>query len=228
MSKQNHKYILIVIVQVLLLTLDQDSFSQKKHIITCLDNHNLFIKDCLNIQILRNSYSINKKYPKQYETEFLTALSYFPKLRNVNIEVKEKHLEDAALESQPVFRLIGKREYVIYISPFSENKYIHYSLFHNLPFNARVGVIGHELAHIENYNSKSLLSLIAEFLFYNFSEKYFNRIENQTEKSVIEHGLGFQLLSWSEYQYFTKIARGLDDAYFSPNRIRKEIAIQEK
>lgn len=70
-------------------------------------------------------------------------------------------------------------------------------LFENLSFNSQIGVIGHELAHISFYQSKQGFYLIKLALMH-LNKRYIDKIENNTDKSCIEHGLGHQILLWSK------------------------------
>jgi hypothetical protein len=71
-------------------------------------------------------------------------------------------------------------------------------LFKNLPFNAQVGVIGHELAHAADFSAMTSLDIIAHVV-KNVSAKYIDRFEYNTDAICIAHGLGYQLLSWSSF-----------------------------
>ena len=65
-----------------------------------------------------------------------------------------------------------------------------------IPFNALVGVFGHELAHISDFQERGLFGMI-DVMFGNLSRKYLDRFEHGTDRRTIEHGLGFQLLEWN-------------------------------
>ncbi|MEG1909588.1 MAG: hypothetical protein RR190_01300, partial [Bacteroidales bacterium] len=72
------------------------------------------------------------------------------------------------------------------------------SSFLRVPFNAQVGVIGHELAHIvdyENLRSKDIIHIGLRYGNKNFKKEYERRIDSLT----ITHGLGPQLYDWAQY-----------------------------
>lgn len=83
-------------------------------------------------------------------------------------------------------------------------KEINTVLLKNLSFNSQIGVIGHELGHIQHYNSKRGIYFIGLALKH-LNKKAIDRFEFNTDKICIEHGLGVQLLSWSQ-----EIRRKLD------------------
>jgi hypothetical protein len=78
------------------------------------------------------------------------------------------------------------------------NKRLAPVLFSNLPYDAQIGVLGHELSHAL-YFSGQTLSGMAGMAFNHFSGKYKDKMEYKTDSVCIIHGLGFQLLSWSNY-----------------------------
>ncbi|NJN35662.1 MAG: hypothetical protein HC817_16755 [Saprospiraceae bacterium] len=70
-------------------------------------------------------------------------------------------------------------------------------LLKNLSFNAQIGVLGHELSHISDFHGRKS-SFFIRLLFMQFSKKAMDKFENDTDRRCIAHGLGYQLLSWSE------------------------------
>jgi hypothetical protein len=71
-------------------------------------------------------------------------------------------------------------------------------LFQNLPFNAQVGVIGHELGHVLDFSSMITLGVV-KHAARSVSSTYVDHFEYRTDSICIAHGLGYQLLSWSSY-----------------------------
>ena len=70
-------------------------------------------------------------------------------------------------------------------------------LLKNLNYNAQVGVLGHELSHVCDFNSKNFGGIL-RIVFGNLSDAFLDRFEFYTDKICIDHGLGYQLLAWSE------------------------------
>lgn len=129
----------------------------------------------------------------------LLALQFYPELANVKIEFVSKNTL-SPLSARPsfisVFKRPEKRKYKIIISNRSIDK-LEPILFSNLTFNSQIGVIGHELAHVCDFNrmkGKDFLLLALKHI----SKGRMDLFEFNTDKLCIEHGLGHQLLSWSE------------------------------
>lgn len=68
----------------------------------------------------------------------------------------------------------------------------------DVPFNAQIGVIGHELAHIVDYDSKTKTGLIFMAAGYICPNKR-RQIENRVDEITIEHGLGYQVKDFSKF-----------------------------
>lgn len=95
-----------------------------------------------------------------------------------------------------VVRSAKKRKYIIFISCYAPR--VDSVLMHNLPLDAQVGVVGHELAHVSFFLDQGRFGML-RVACGNLSSRYLDRIEFETDRSTIHHGLGFQLLCWSEY-----------------------------
>lgn len=146
------------------------------------------------------AYSHKKTIPENIKPQVLIALSHFPELKDVAIIFKEKKSK-TPLTSKPkllhVFKSSLKRTYVITISTESI-EVLNPILFKNLPFNAQVGVIGHELSHIADYINQSSLQMIGIALGQ-LKSSYVDNFEYQTDYRTIAHNLGYQLYDWSVY-----------------------------
>lgn len=166
-----------------------------------------------------------KNLPEGYEWQALQALSYYPELKNTKIEFRMGNFQFAHTCRPKIPWLLnpfGARAYLITISksldgPLSD------TLFGRLPLNAQIGVLGHELAHILDYEQKSAAQLIMDGLGYGFYN-YRKQFENDTDLRTIRKGLGYQLLAWSKSVHHLLEADGRGDLYFSPERIQSEIA----
>ena len=147
-----------------------------------------------------NIYSTYKIIPEHIKPQVLFALSHYPELKNTRIIFREKETL-TPLTSRPrffhTFKRKGHRTYIITIST-KTSKLLDPILFKSLPFNAQVGVIGHELAHIVEYIKKSSFQILGIALGQ-LKSNYVDTFEYATDKRTIEHGLGYQLLSWSTY-----------------------------
>lgn len=142
----------------------------------------------------------NKIIPEGIKTQALFALSYYPELKKVKIIFRIREKKTPLTTRPDLLSLLKnrqKRSYIITISSKSDEK-LTPILFFNLPLNAQIGVLGHELAHVSDFNNKSTIELISLF-FKMFSSDFVDRFEFNTDLICINHGLGYQLLDWSKY-----------------------------
>lgn len=148
---------------------------------------------------LSNEYGRYKKLPIGFEKQTLLALSHFEELKKIKIKFKVKR-KLVPLASRPTvfssFFKPEKRCYKITISRKSI-KMLSPILLQNLTYNAQIGVLGHELSHVADFNTKSFAGIL-KVVFGNLSRKFLDRFEFNTDKICIEHGLGYQLLAWSK------------------------------
>ncbi len=153
------------------------------------------------IQQLRRDFGSNKLIPEIYELQILLALSHFPELKSVKIDFVEKKVF-APLSALPSISSmvipLQERKYRVIISEKS-NAEMERILLKNLPINAQIGVIGHELSHVVDYNQKSISELMAVAINYGVNPGYHAWFEKNTDLRTIEHGLGWELYSYSKY-----------------------------
>ncbi|HEY8400289.1 MAG TPA: hypothetical protein VIK89_03450 [Cytophagaceae bacterium] len=150
---------------------------------------------------LKKSFGHNKFLIDKYELQTLIALSYFPELKDVKITFRYKK-KISPLMTRPtlwsaLFKRPEKRQYIVIISNNS-NDNLDPVLFDKMPVNAQIGVLGHELSHISYFLNTSAWGMI-KIAFGNLSPKYLDKLEYHTDELTIDHGLGYQLLAWSEF-----------------------------
>jgi len=145
-------------------------------------------------------YAVNKKIPGEYQKPILTALSHFPELKNVHIVFRIKK-QLTCLTTKPNFISVFKRKdhrtYFITISDKTIDT-LKRLMFENLAFEEQVGVIGHELSHVVDFNSKNFIQTIGCGIGH-LSKKYIDRMEFNTDRICIMHGLGPYLLVYSRH-----------------------------
>ncbi len=158
------------------------------------------VPDSAGFARLQNDFGQQKKFPSRYEKEILTALSFFPELKQHRVDfVLRKGY--APLSSRPTFggllRSARRRKYKVFISTGSGNGWDSIILAH-APYNARIGVLGHELSHVLNFSQMSGLQL-AWLGVSHVSKKYMNRFEYRTDSLCIAQGMGDYLYAMSIY-----------------------------
>lgn len=159
----------------------------------------LFCKDSTAFYEKQDTVYLNKITPVEFNESIHIALQYYPELNITRIKFRVKKTI-SPLSARPtflaIFRKPSKRKYIITISNSTMLK-LAPILLKNLSFNSQVGVIGHELGHISFYQSKKGNYFIRLALMH-LSKRAIDKFEFDTDKQCIDHGLGFQLLSWSK------------------------------
>ncbi len=192
------------------------------------------------IDSLKTTYGNLKSLPRGYELQALLALSHYPELQNVKIKFRAKK-GGAPFVSRPTvwstfFRGKKKRTYLILIRERDDPMFSPI-LLKNMPFNAQIGVFGHELAHTQDFYHRGFFKML-NVVFGNFSQEYLDNFEFETDRRAIQFGLGFQLLTWSEHAIKTlrfnepapsaekekKVGGMIErERYMRPETIRKEM-----
>lgn len=177
---------------------------------------------------LYNIYGKHKILPSGFELPALMALSHYPTLKDISVEFKftnAKVAHTARPSIASVFYPKRKRKYVVSISNSVKEELENTRLVH-LSYNAQIGVLGHELAHIEDYINLNFFQLIGFGIQY-MVEKGIVKIENRTDHITINHGLGYQLLKWSEEVHDLHIKDGRGERYLAPNQIIEAMSMHE-
>lgn len=178
---------------------------------------------------LKMHFNAGKIIPEHMEAAFYAAIAYYPMLREVPIRVKQRNIK-TTMQCRPrwdfVFRKKENRHYKILVNNRVENN--EGVLYEHLPFNAQVGVFGHELAHVIDFANRTNMQIIRFGMDYLNDEKRKN-IEQAIDQLAIEKGLGYQIKDFSTYVFEESDA---SDAYlmyklkyyFRPLQIRKIMA----
>lgn len=145
---------------------------------------------------LRQAYGKNKKLVPGYEVQSLVALSFYPELYDTKIDFILANKESIAKTTLPFLALIFNcKHYIIY---FNNNRSKTGIVFAEIPFNAQIGVIGHELAHAADFKRKNFMGLVWWSLRY-LNRKTHIKIERATDLETIRHGLGWQLYDFTNF-----------------------------
>ncbi|MBL4656891.1 MAG: hypothetical protein JKX73_02740 [Flavobacteriales bacterium] len=149
---------------------------------------------------LAADYGVNKTWPKDFELATLIALSKYPELKGLRLDIRYRKIK-TTMEARPtvlsVFRRKAKRRYVVVINS-KEGKLGKASL-KNVPFNAQIGVLAHEFAHIRMYNTKNVFGLIGIAISYSISKKYREKFEKENDRETISRGYGWQVYHFTHY-----------------------------
>ena len=183
--------------------------------------------DTLAIDSLALLYGTNKKFVKDYKEQCLLALSYYPELKEVKIKFKYSRRENTTMACRPsAGTFLGyKRSYRILI-----NKNKHFDGIHleHIPFNAQIGIISHEIAHIVDYENSTIKEIIRTGINY-LNETKKKTYEHFIDLIVIEKGLGWQLYDWAVFsmkdsQHATESYKEFKrNTYMNPQQIIQEM-----
>lgn len=182
------------------------------------------------LDALRREYGQNKEIPPQYELETLLALSHFPALKQTRIRFVTK--SRAPISSRPfVWTLLrGRKSLRVYRIGIDESDRWGGSpaLLKNMSFNARIGALGHEIAHTDYYETKRWYQFIAIGASF-VSRAFHKKFERDTDQRTIEAGLGYQLWLWAREIRGGRILESkqswLDRYYYAPSVIAEEMTV---
>lgn len=151
------------------------------------------------VDSLMEIYGTNKVFVDEYIEPALIALSYYPELKDVRIEFKYSE-EATTMAARPApFSLFSNRKYVILINKKKNFKGIY---LENVPFNAQIGIIGHELTHVVDYQKHNFWGVLGIYFRYS-NNKRKPLFEKEIDRATIERGLGWQLYDWATYSMRT-------------------------
>ncbi|PCI75665.1 MAG: hypothetical protein COB20_12410 [SAR86 cluster bacterium] len=180
-----------------------------------------------NYDDLLVEFGNNKKLPKSFQLQALLALRHYPELRDTKINFIVSDVS-IPLSSRPhwssMLRSAKNRTYQVIIDSELEGPR-EALLLKNQPFNAQIGIIGHELAHTVYYLNRSFFGIIGDALCQLTDCRI--KFERATDRRLIDYGLGWQRfdhatfvrsrISQDRASAFT--AEGGDGAYMSPAEI---------
>lgn len=160
--------------------------------------------------------STSKKhiFPEILSEEIHKALSYYPELKKVTIEIKfKKDIKKSTMQAQPDFGSLLKskeqRKYYIYISKtfkISDRKFKTI----DLPSDVLIGWFGHELGHIIDYQHRSSLNLVWFGIRYLLLENHIVEAERMADTYAVKRGMGEYIL---ETKNFILNHADIDDKY---------------
>jgi len=141
---------------------------------------------------LLEGYGKHKELPAGFELQALLALRHYPELKDIKIRFI---VDDVSipLSSRPLWTTLlnsaKRRTYLVVIDTDRESGR-QALLVKNQPFNAQVGIIGHELAHTVYYLERSFFGIISDAICQLSDCRI--EFERDTDTRLIEYGLGWQ------------------------------------
>ena len=200
---------------------------------------NFYIKPCREIKPdfneekimeMEKLFGVNKSIIPRFKLQTLIALSFYPELRNMNIEFRYKEIS-TTMQCQPTISSILKKNKHKYIININNKKNFKGVLIDDVPFNAQIGLIGHEIAHIVDFeedNKRKFLNRCFDYL----KEKTKKEYESYVDLLTIKSGLGWQLYDWAFFSLnnsisTTKYKDFKSKIYMTPELISREIDLME-
>lgn len=174
---------------------------------------------------LRREFAVNKRYPKQYEHAILYALAGYPELRHTRIVFGLTYSGSTPYSTRPtlasLFLPAAKRTYCVQILERAKGPE-EAALLKNLPEDAQVAVIAHELAHVVQYNARSSWELIKRLTSAPLPSAR-KDIERSADIATIQHGFGEALHSQAVYirriPGYTEQRKAVNKYYLKPHEI---------
>jgi hypothetical protein len=201
---------------------------QKDYIaVQCNNPVRFYQYDCsVDFDSLKKIYSQNKSFIKDYERQCLIALSFYPDLKECSVDFVYANISTTMACRPSVQSLVRKkREYQIFINDYKDFEGI---LLQDIPFNAQIGIIGHEIAHVLDYESRNIAGIVQRGINY-LTTTAKREYERDIDLLTIEQGLGWQLYDWADFSMYQSTKATEDykqfkrNTYMSPKEIEEVI-----
>lgn len=211
------KYLYLIFI----LSFVAHSFSQNHTTRPLLDSASI----CKNVDSYSDAFFIHKEIPKAYQYSIKQALTYFPELEGKHIAFKYTKIS-TTLNARPTigslfFQSKIHRKYIVRINTTTKDSMV---TLNEVPFNAQVGLFGHELCHFVDYQERDLFQVFSRLFSYTSKRKK-ALFEKEIDTKTIERGLGWELFNWS-YFVLNESDAGIDyksfkrRTYLTPEEIR--------
>ena len=215
---------LIICISLLTLALARPREEVKSHI-----PDNQYVADDFSsyqLDSVKNCFN-NVEILPEYKDVILTVLAYYPDLKDIKIKFVYSS-ESTTMASRPDISslLIGERAYNVFVNNDTAFEGI---LLTDVPREAQIGVIAHELAHILQYESYDTMGIIQLALML-ADDKSKRLFERETDERTISRGFGEYLKAWAQYSMYDspKATQEYKEfkkrIYMSPTEIDEEMA----
>ena len=143
-----------------------------------------------HLPALEEAYGKHLTCPEDYRDKLLAALSFYPELRDVRLEVISRRLKTSMAARPTGYAFVrGRRRYRIFVDDLTEKVHD----FRLADYSAQVGIFIHELGHVMHYRTRSNAQLIADGSRYLTSEKFRHEYEVIADGYGFDHGGGYYL-----------------------------------
>ena len=158
-----------------------------------------FVRDSLHAYRKQLTHRENHRLISEYKIQSLIALSYYPDLDGVDIHFKKKNLK-TTMAAVPrwdfIFKSKENRSYRIFVNTtVKKGKGV---LPDQVPLNAQIGLIGHELGHVVDFESKTGAGILLTGVAY-LLPPFRKKLERKVDEITVARGLGHQLKDFSDF-----------------------------
>lgn len=174
----------------------------------------------------------NKTIPSSIYEEAKKAISHYPDLAEVDIEIKfTNKTRKSFMQAQPKFSSLLRnrenREYYIFINDAFTVEGESFNV-EELPSEVLIGWIGHELGHIMDYLERGKLEMIWFGVKYLYIPKFVIKAERDADTYAVEHGLGEYLIKTKDFildnaSLSNKYKSNIERFYLSPEEIMQMV-----
>ena len=140
----------------------------------------------------------NWDFPEKYDSLVVFLADSLDDILDVNIKVKEKRIGTTMAMRPSFFSFFKKPEKRTYVLCINNRADFSGVLFRDVPHEARVGLLAHELMHVRDYQSRGFGGLVERGWQY-LSKRGKHKFEHEIDQMVIDAGFGFFLYYWSAY-----------------------------
>ncbi|MCX6823959.1 MAG: hypothetical protein NT085_02435 [candidate division SR1 bacterium] len=171
----------------------------------------------------------NKYILPEFIDVIIITLQYFPELKDINIQFVQKkwfHFTLASLiDWKTLFGPRTKRKYTIVINTKIPVEFDHV-LFGKLSKNLQIGMLGHELAHVVDYQQRNFLQIVKILILYTIPSLK-QKFERSIDIIAIKHGMGKYLHGFYTHitSKHTHITKKFMESYLDDDQI-KELTYQ--
>ncbi|GLR15669.1 hypothetical protein [Portibacter lacus] len=168
------------------------------------------LKVRIGMMMLLNIFAIqfaqvpeNHTIPEVLQDEINVALSYYPDLKDAEIEFRFKSdIKKSTMQARPKFGSFFKsRKNRAYVVLISENFKISNREFKtiDMPRDVMIGWIGHELGHIMDYRNRSKSNLIKFGIKYLYFDNFIANAERRADSYAVASGMEEYILKAKEF-----------------------------
>jgi hypothetical protein len=138
------------------------------------------------------------EFPETYDSLVVFLSDSLDDILHVKIKVKEKRIGTTMAMRPSFFSFFKKPEKRTYVLCINNNEDFSGILFQDVPHEARIGLLAHELMHVRDYQGRGFGGLVERGWQY-LSKKGKHNFEHEIDQMVIDGGFGFFLYYWSAY-----------------------------